>query len=230
MSQSFEIAFDEWRIDDVTLAVLPVDRATRVPVRSGVKAYLWDIVEKRELPPRLIHNHSGYFVLINQEPDADYTIRIEPEAAGYRGPVEIAVNPHRDGMRQIAPLERRPDRPFDEGTTLVRGDVIRFKVAGDPDTRVPVADVTVSVPAADPADPPPFWTTTDSRGVFALALQLPPPNAGEAPRPVAVTLRFQEGAGPPLDVTRSLTDGRTHVFADPIDIDGDPADQPDFAP
>lgn len=219
MSSRPSVSFQPPLIDQVTTALVFVDRFSLAPVRQGVKAWLWDPAADRPLSPRLIRNLSGNLVLINQPEDADYTFRVDPADAGYLQPPNVSVHPSTDGIRRVVWLDRRPDAAFDDQTTLVRGAVVRTAVDGSLAEPAPVVDVTVSVVPA-PTRPVRYRTQSDERGVFALALRLPPPGAGELPAAVTTTLRFEKAGAPARELARDLTDGRSHVFVEAIDLDG----------
>ena len=76
------IAFEQARIDVVTAVVIPMDGVTRLRVRGGVNAQLWDPVREEARPNRLVRNLSGHIVLLNEPRDQDLTFRIEPGPAG----------------------------------------------------------------------------------------------------------------------------------------------------
>jgi hypothetical protein len=228
MTYSFPIAFQARRVQrNVTVALAPVDRFTGVPVRDGVKAWLWDVARREKLPYRAIRNLSGQLVFLDLPVQLAYDFLVDASEAGYFGDqtvhfVPAAANdprPANDRVRQVVWLQRRPDSAFDEGTTLVRGMVARGAV--------PAGDVRVSVVPPVPDDPT-FLTSSDGRGVFALALRLPPPPAGEVPVPVLTTIRLEKAGAPARDLIRPLTDGRTHVFLEAIDLDG--VNEPIFGP
>lgn len=214
------IVFDEGRIDEVTAAVIPIDGVTRVPVRGGVEVQLWDPVRGSAVPVRLVRNLSGALVLLNEPRGRELTFRIDASAAGYRGPLLVTAVPPANGpTRLVVPLERLPGSAFESGATLVRGSVVR--------SGVPVAGLTVSArPAADAAGHQ-FPATTDGRGVFALVVGLRLTGVTE-PAPVVTTIRFEKADLPVREVDVGIDHGRTHVFADPIDLDG--GDIPGFAP
>jgi hypothetical protein len=215
------IAFDApGRTDVVTAVLIPVDGVTRRPVRTGVDALLWDPVRQAARPNRLLRNLSGHVVLVNEPADQDLTFRVDPGAAGYRGPLFVTLNPARDGVSRVVELERRPDAGFDETATLVRGEVVR---TGGPPQRV--AGLTVT---AEPTDlgGRQFPATTDQRGVFALVVGLKVPATDEAAEPVPTVLRFAKEGLPERELIVDLDQGRTHVFATAVDLDSD--DPPHF--
>jgi hypothetical protein len=221
------VAFEPPFTDTVTGALMPVDRFSRLPVRRGVDAQLWDVGRDQARPDRLVRNLSGHLVLLNQPRDAQYTFRVDAAAAGYRSPLDVTFNPSVDGIGFVVWLERPADFGFEGGTTLVRGMVVRTAGDGSPDDPSPVADLAVSVVARQPDQPPPFLTTTDPRGVFVLAVRLEF-DPGAPDEPVSTTLRFEKAGVPVRALTRLLSHGRTHVFSEPIDLDGN--NDPPFAP
>ncbi|OJF15184.1 hypothetical protein [Couchioplanes caeruleus] len=99
-------------------------------------------------------------MLLNEPRGRELTFRIDPSAAGYRGPLLVTAVPPANGpARLVVPLERLSGSAFESGTTLVRGSVVRSGVA--------VAGLTVSAqPAADAAGHQ-FPATTDDRGVLS---------------------------------------------------------------
>jgi hypothetical protein len=125
MTTKRPIAFQQGRTDVVTAVLVPIDGVTRLPVRSGVDAQLWDPVGQAALPNRLVRNLSGQLVLVNEPADQELTFRLDPARAGYRGPLYVTFTPSDDGVSRVVTLERRPDSAFDETTTLVRGSVVR---------------------------------------------------------------------------------------------------------
>jgi len=215
------IAFEPGRTDVVTAVVIPMDGVTRLPVRSGVDAQLWDPIRQKARPNRLVRNLSGYIVLLNEPADQDLTFRIVPGRTGYRGPLFVTFNPARDGVSRVVALERRPDAAFEGTETLIRGSVVRSAGTGSPAEPVRVAGLTVSAsPRADAAGHQ-FPTTTDERGGFALVVGLKLIGANEGPAPVTTMLRFEKAGLPVRELEVELDHGRTHVFAASIDLDSD---------
>lgn len=226
MSVRHLVAFQPPFTDTVTAALMPVDRFSQVPVRRGVDARLWDAGRDQARSDRLVRNLSGHLVLLNHPRDAEYTFRVDAAAAGYRSPLDVTFNPSVEGIGFVVWLERLADFGFESGTTLVRGMVVRTAGDGSPDSPSPAAGVTVSVVAAQPSDPPPFLIATDERGVFALAVRLAF-DPGAPHEPVSTTLRFEKAGAPVRELVRPLSHGRTHVFGEPIDLDGN--NDPPFA-
>lgn len=218
MSVRLLVAFQPPITDTVTAALMPVDRFSRLPVRRGVDARLWDVERDRARPDRLVLNLSGHLVLLNQPREAEYTFRVDAAAAGYRSPLDVTLNPSVDGVGSVVWLERQVDFGFDSDTTLVRGMVVRTAGDGKPGDPSPVPGLTVSVPSTQSRRPPRFLATTDDRGVFALAVR-PEFDPGAPDEPVPTTLRFQKAGAPVRDLVRPLSHGRTHVFSEPIDLD-----------
>jgi hypothetical protein len=227
VSVRFLVASQPPLTDTVTAALIPVDRFSRLPVRRGVVATLWDVGRDQARPDRLVRNLSGHLVLLNQPRDVDYTFRVDAAAAGYRSPLDVTFNPSVEGIGLVVWLERSAGFGFESETTLVRGMVVRTAGDGRPGNPSPVADLTVSVVATQPGQPPPFLTTTDKRGVFALAVRLEfdPGAPGE---PASTILRFEKAGVPVRALTRLLSHGQTHVFDEPIDLDGN--NDPPFGP
>lgn len=228
MTDSVPIAFQPPRTDVVTAAVMPIDGFSRAPLRAGVEAWLWDTERDQARPFQLVRNLSGHFVLLNQPRDADYTFRVDATAARYRGPIDVTFNPSVDGIGFVVRLERRPDFEFESATTLVRGVVVRTGGNGSPGTLRPIEGATVSVPAAQANQPPSFTTTTDDRGAFALALRVVLSNPQEPETPADTTFRFEADGEGSRTLTRAVTDGRTHVFDESVDLDG--TNDPQFGP
>ena len=212
MTHSFGIEFEPAITSFVTVALVPVDRFTRREVRAGVSVELWDTDKNRALPYQLIRNRSGYFILSDQPREGLYTFRINAAAAGYSGPIDFIANPAADGLRQIVWLDRSPSFSFDPETTLVRGTVV---IPGeDPASSAGLDGATVSIEGER------FQTSSDARGSFALAMEPPAPAAGEP----AQAFERQVSIAHPDHETRVLTvtleAGRTHIFSEPIAIDG----------
>ena len=205
-----------FRTDEVTAVLVPADPYTRTVVTSGVSVSLWDQAGDRELPDRLVRNLSGHLVLLNRPLDIDYTFRVDPSDAGYRGPFDIGFRPSTDDRRKVLWLQARPDKAFDPDTTLIRGVVIR-----DGDITKPAADVRL---VAEPtgAEPVRFETTTDERGAFAVAVRLEPVMLGDEILPVTTKLTLTDpDAGTGRDVDVNLDRSRQHIFTEPLDLDGD---------
>jgi hypothetical protein len=213
------MAFEQGRTDVVTAVVIPIDGVTRLPVHSGLDAQLWDPVRQAARPNRLIRNLSGYIVLVNERANQDLTFRIEPTAAGYRGPLFVTFNPASDGVSRVVALEPRPDSVFDETATLVRGSVVRSGGGGSPLLPQPVSGLTVTAkPPAAAADHQ-FPATTNERGVFALVVGLNAPATSEDHKPVRTVLRFEKTGLPVREFAIDLDRGRTHTFAAAVDLD-----------
>ena len=221
MTWSPPIAFEPVITDTITAVLIPIDGATRVPVRSGISARLWDPVGDKPRPNRLVRNLSGHLVLLNGPLDTELTFRIEPEEAGYRGPVFVTFTPGNADRSRIVPFERRPDAAFDATETLIRGWVVRSADPVGPGQPVPVAGLTVTArPQAGSAGHQ-FPATTDERGVFALVVGLRLVGTNEGPASVPTRLRFEKAGFPVRELSVDLDPGRVHVFAEPIDLDTD---------
>jgi hypothetical protein len=209
------IIFEAGRTDVVTAVVIPVDGVTRLPVRSGVDVQLWDPVDDYPLPVRIVRNLSGRLVLLNEPADQELSFRVDGRPAGFQGPLFVTFNPAQDGRSRVVLLARRPDSDFGETATLVRGSVVRS--AGD-DPPGPVSGLTVSArPQAGSAGPQ-FPATTDERGVFALVVGLRLVSVNE-PAPVPTTIHFEKDGLPVREFDVDIEHGRTHVFAEPVDLD-----------
>ncbi|MGY1701265.1 hypothetical protein [Geodermatophilus sp. SYSU D00766] len=208
-----------------------MDGVSRRPVRSGLDIQLRDPVTGRVRPTRVVRNLSGAVAVLNEPIDQDLTFRIETGRTFYRGPVVLTVNPARDGASHVVALERRPDAPFDDVATLVRGLVVRSG-PDDADGHRPVEPVEgVRITVAAPLQLRLFPATTDERGAFALAVGLRPPGPDEV-QTVPATLLFEEDGQPARTLDVALQHGRVHIFGAPVDLDGtDPVrfhHEPDF--
>ena len=213
------IAFGKGRTDVVTAVVIPIDGVTRLPVHSGLIAQLWDPARQVARPKRLIRNLSGHIVLVNESADQDLTFRIDPAAAGYRGPMFVTFNPASDGVSRVVALEPRPDSVFDETATLVRGSVVRTGDGGSRLLPQPVSGLTVTATPPAAAAAHQFPATTDERGVFALVVGLKAPSTPEEQAPVSTILRFEKTGLPVREFAVGLDRGRTHVISEAVDLD-----------
>jgi hypothetical protein len=212
-----------------TAVVILIDGVTRLPVRGHLDAQLWDPVRQVARPNRLIRNQSGYIVLVNERANQDLTFRIEPAAAGYRGPLFVTFNPATDGVSRVVALEPRPDSVFDEAATLVRGSVVRSGGGGSPLLPQPVSGLTVTATPTAAEAAHQFPATTDERGVFALVVGLKPPTTDEEQTPVSTVLRFEKTGLPVREFAIDLARGRTYTFASAVDLDRadqDPRERP----
>jgi hypothetical protein len=211
------VGAESGRTDRVTAVIIPMDGATRIPVRRGIDVQLWDREQQQARPIRLVRNLDGQTALLNEEADQEFTFRIGTERSYYRGPLLTTFNPAVDGTTHVVALERRPDAPFDDVATLVRGVVVRPDPAGTGEA-MPADDVKVTVFGAEVPGQQ-FPATTDNRGTFALIVNIRRPGPDEIPT-VQARLRFEKEGLPSriLDVT--LAHGRTHVFSAPVDLDG----------
>lgn len=209
------------KIDVVTAVLVPADRVSRRIVRSGVSATLWDAVNERVLPDRIVRSLSGGLVLLNRPLGQDYTFRIDPTAAGYAGPVMVTMRPVAADRRRVVWLSSRPDSPIEPGTTAVRG-VITRSAADASAARLEVVAVPVLADGSPPADDEPaFVGITDDRGGFAVTLRLEPPDDGDLTATVDTTLTLNPGGDPERDLVVQLRPGHEHVFTEPLDLDGD---------
>lgn len=207
------------RTDRVTAVIIPMDGATRIPVRSGVEVQLWDPDRQEVRPVRLVKNLNGQSALLNEETNQELTFRIVTERSHYRGPVFKTFNPEVDGSTQVIALERRPDASFDDVATLVRGLVVRSANAGDPGTYA-VEGIKVSASVSDAAGGAghQFAVRTDDHGAFALIVNIRRPAPDEA-QTVPAQLRFEKDGLPSRTLDVNLQHGQTHVFATAIDLD-----------
>jgi hypothetical protein len=215
MTRRYPIILDlPARIDRVTFALAPTDGVTGAVVRSGVSASV------KGLPNRPIRNSSGLLVFVNLPDRPSYEIELDAREAGYFGPDSFVWEPPSGEpsprQRQVDRLlQPRPDFPFRDSTTLVRGVVVRGGAA--------VADARIwARPAPDSG---PFETRSTERGAFALALRLPPLEPFEDELPVDVEIHVEQGPDG-RRLTRRLTNGRSHSFEAPIDLTG--TNQPAF--
>ena len=207
--------------DDVTAVLVPADRTSRRPVTTGVQATLWDDQNDRALPDRLVRNLSGALVLLNRPLGEPYTFRIDPTAAGYSGPFLVAFQPEAGNRRRVVWLASRPDSPFDPGMTLVRGVITRTapnaSAAG-----LEVAAVPRRGDGGAPQDDDPRFTgITDQHGGFAVAVRLEPPDDGDLEASVETAMTLNRGGTPHRELVVQLDHGREHIFAEPLDLDGD---------
>lgn len=206
---------EEGRTDVVTAVVTVMDGTTRRPVRGDVDVQLWDAAGKAA-PVAVVRNLSGQAVVLNTPPAQDLTFRIGTERSIYRGPVLLTVNPATDGVHHVVALERRPDAPFDDVASLVRGVVVRRPP--DAPALEPVEGATVSAAAPGPGRQLP--ATTDARGAFALVVELRPP-APDEPADIDVVLTVAKDNLPTRTLPVKLQHGRHHVFTAPVDLDDD---------
>ena len=160
----------------------------------------------------MVRNLSGQAVVLNAPPGEDLTFRIGTERSIYRGPVLLTVNPATDGRAHVVALERRPDAPFDDVATLVRGVVVRSPAGA------PVAVEGATVSAAAPGPGRQFPATTEARGAFALVVELRAP-APDEPVEIDVVLTVAKDGLPTRTLAVQLQHGRHHVFTAPVDLD-----------
>ena len=194
--------------DTVTLAVRPLDRWTRRPVTSGIAAVLWDPVADRPLPGRFVENLSGHLVLINLPRDVDYTISLQVGDAGYLDPGLQLFHPTDDARELVVLLDRAATNGYDDGVTVLRGQVVPHDGAGaevtaDPDGAMNGV-INITVP-------------TDGNGGFALPVRF-----GRGPTGDDVVIRVRSSADVSVERRFSypLGPGRTYALADPIDLTG----------
>ena len=113
--------------------------------------------------------------------------------------------------RHQVTLFRRADFAFAEATTLVRGVIKR-----GPEV---VAGARIWADPLQPGNPPLFKTQSGAKGDFGLALRLPTLAPSGVPAPVNVSFHFRQGPDQ-RDLVRPISDGRTHIFEEPIDLIG----------
>jgi hypothetical protein len=207
------LRFDRAITSRVTAELAFVDRFTRRRVKRGVRAGVVDPADGSPLPYRLIPNLSGGLALSDLPSDTDYTILVDPRHAGYVGPFEFTINPSAGGLQVVVDLDPKPNFAFEPGTTLVRGSVVV--------TAGPVEGAVISV------DGQRFATLSDKNGSFALPLSLSGLAVGEQPEPQVVDLLFEAPDLSSRRLTVTLVERRTHVFSEPIELDGD--NTPPFA-
>lgn len=211
------VGAESGRTDFVTAVIIPMDGATRTPIRTGIKVQLWDADRDQVSPTQLVRNLSGHWVLLNANTDQDLTFRIVPDGVRYRGPVLTTFNPKRQGRPdRIVALERRSDASFDDIATLLRGVVVQQDQSGTGEA-VPQEGVRISASGAGLTRHQ-FPATSDDRGSFALIVNIRRPGPDETPT-VQARLSFEkDGLGTrSLDV--ALRHGLTHVFSAPVDLD-----------
>jgi hypothetical protein len=221
-AHSFPAYFDDNpRVDNVTFAVVPFDNFSGRVVASGVKA------EVDGLFDRPIRNLSGRLVFINLPQQAAYAVTIDASDAGYFSPVNAAFPPANDPGSTAArllmvPLIRRPDFPYAEATTLIRGVVERGSgkgatpVSGASIWAEPILDPVLD-PIFNPILPPRFKTTSDERGAFALPLTRHRKHGDPPAQPVELHLKQGNDA---RKLTVEVSDGKSHSFEEPIDLTG----------
>jgi hypothetical protein len=211
------VGAESGRTDLVTAVIIPMDGATRIPIRTGIKVQLWDADRDQASPTQLVRNLSGQWVLLNASKDQDFTFRIVPDGVPYRGPVFTTFNPKREGRPdRIVALERRADAAFDDVATLLRGIVVRRDQAGT-GKAVPQEGVRISASGSDLTGHQ-FPATSDDRGSFALIVNIRRPAPDETPT-VQTRLRFERDGLLTRALDVALTHGRTHVFSTPVDLD-----------
>lgn len=224
MAHSFDIRFDDTpTIDDVTLALAPIDAFTGRIVPAGVKA------EIENLPDVQIRNLSGMLVFTNLPAQPMYRIIVTAKRAGYFDPATVQfVPPASDDpdwarkRRLDVLLYRRPTAPIEADATTVAGIVVRGVQA------VTGARVWAELPAnlLPPGAPPlrEFETRSDERGAFALSLRLP---ADAITGTVDVKFKFSEGADQ-REIERPVSERKFYSFEEAIDLGG--ANTPQLLP
>ena len=80
----------------------------------------------------------------------------------------------------------------------------------------------MTVSAQPPLSGNPFDTLSDASGAFALPLRPHP----DAPDPLLVAIRFEEGADVRVLPGKTIRPCRSHSFREPIDLTGN--NNPDF--
>jgi hypothetical protein len=215
-AHNFPAYFDDNpRIDRVTFAVAPFDNFSGRVVASGVKA------EVDGLFDRPIRNLSGHLVFINLPQQATYAVTIDASDAGYFSPVNTTFPPDSDpdtatARRLMVPLIRRPDFPYAEATTLIRGVIVRGSGAGAvavPGASIRTGPIIIVSPILDPQ----FETRSDERGAFALPLTRRRAHGDSETYPVTLHLKQGNNA---RTLTVEVSDGKSHSFEEPIDLTG----------
>lgn len=216
MPHSFRIYFDdEPRIDNVVVAIAPIDAFSGRMVTSGVHSRIEGLAD---VPRR---NLSGMLVFVNLPAQAEYRVMVSAGEAGYFDPAPMIYMPpeHEDPevarkRRLDVPLYRLPSTSIDSDATHVAGLLVRGQQP------VPGAIVRAQLPESESlavADPTrPFETRTDERGAFTLPLRLPHEEADE---PALVTFTFRDG-GDEREIERSVLEGKLNSFEEPIDLAG----------
>jgi hypothetical protein len=215
-THSFPAYFDATpRVDKVTFAVVPFDTFSGRVVASGVKAKVDGLFD------RPIKNLSGRLVFINLPQQAAYAVSIDASDAGYFSPVNATFPPAGDpnsaaARRLMVPLIRRPDFPYAEATTLIRGVVVRGSGSGAvpvPGASIRTGPIVIVSPILDPQ----FKTSSDERGAFALPLTRR--RAHGDSETYLVTLHLKQGNNA-RTLTVEVSDGKSHSFEQPIDLTG----------
>jgi len=205
---SFPIYYDESRpVDDVvSIAVAPIDSFSG---RVSTRPLVVEIDGMRAVPRR---NLSGLWVFLNLPVQPEYKIRINAGMAGYFDPPVTTFPPNPatgNEPRLDVYLHRRPEFPFDPGTTLVSGQLVV-----NTDEPVPDGLIRADLPMV-PAGTPPFVTRTDMNGSFALPLRMP---ADLLPTDL-VTFTFVAGAMV-RNFQKFVREDVRSTFKKPIQMDG----------
>jgi hypothetical protein len=205
------IYFDDPLVDEVLLAVEPIDAFTGQIVQGPVEC------EIKDFPCRPIRNRSGLYVFLSdtQQQDA-YHIRIKAQEVGYFDKAFDFRPPDPDASiaegvrarRVVVPLLRRPTMPYTDSATLISGVVVRGE---EP---VVNADLWVDLPDQPLPDNPPadtqFRTLTDERGAFSLALRVPDST-------VTVTMHINDETAH-RSISGVVEEHGRHSFKKPIDF------------
>lgn len=214
MPHSFGIQFDPPRVDNIVVAVAPVDAFTGEIVRDNVVAWL------DGLNTRPVRNISGLLVFLNLPARPFYLVNVSASNAGYFDPSRkpfippAPTDPDAARKRRLDfPLYRHPSTSIDPDTTAVAGMLVD---GGQP---VDAARVWAELPPGSAAPGvvlKPFETRSSTSGSFLLPLRLP---AAAATGPVSVQFRFRKGLKQ-RDLARDVNEGRFHSFERPIDLAG----------
>lgn len=222
---SFNTRFDDSdvKIDQVVLAVAPIDAFTGEYVKAGLEVRL---VGLPDLPRR---NLSGMYVFVNLPARNKYLIHIQAQDAGYFDPETIEFTPVPDTASEIGKkrrvnvaLHRRPTAPQAIEASAIAGVLVRPQ--GHAQIPVTLASVRVEFPS-DLLPPgtgasPSFRTFSDERGAFLLSLRLPSDNGEEA---IPVSIIFEKIEGTQVDkrvIERRLKNQTFYSFDKPVDIEG----------
>lgn len=202
------------RIDNVVVAVVPVDAFSGRIVTSGIRVELLDPNNNnRVLLFKPVRNLSGMYVFVNLEPALRYRIQVratehfDPPPIDYIPPAptdpDVATKRRLEVM-----LFRRPTFAADAQGTVVAGTLKRGTQ--------PVANGVVTA-QLDPILAPganPFETRSDDSGNFAVPLRLPQEASTD---PVLASFRFSDNfVARQLD--RLVQEDAFYSFETPVDL------------
>lgn len=214
MPHSFIVQFDPPRVDNIVVAVAPVDAFTGQVVRQKVNAWIDGI------NVRPVRNISGLLVFLNLPARPFYLVNVGASKAGYFDPARkpfippAPTDPDLANKRRLDfPLYRQPSTAIDPDTTAVAGMIV------DGAQPVDGARVWAEMPPGSVAPGvvlKPFETRTSEKGSFLLPIRLP---AAAATGPVTVQFRFRKGLKQ-RDLARNVNEGKFHSFEKPIDLAG----------